>query len=155
VRSSASQSKTLLPRVRVSALDALESLHQPHGSITRLSQRKLLAKTDPRTTVEGKIFPTRPETLLTKPALRAELVRIFAEKVLAAVHGVHMPDDDAVFCDEERRFAIWPAADGENCVADRLTRVSGHDGVEAQGLVQDRAEVLEVFQLLEGRMRAV
>jgi len=75
----------LLPTVGIPALDSFKLLQQADRHVARLGERILLAWTDTRPTVEGKILPTRAQGL---PPLRPEFLRIGPVKVLASVHHI-------------------------------------------------------------------
>ena len=58
-----------------------------------------------------------------------------------------MVRDHSPLGDEGGGFPVQPAAEREGGVADGDARVSREDGPQAQGLVEDVAQVLQVFEL--------
>jgi len=120
------QSTHLIP-----PLHAHKLLHQPHGRIARLRQRKLLTDADARPAVEGQVLPARTQGL---PALGSEGVGVGAVVVGPAVHAVEGPGEDVAAGEEEGGLAVRAAAEGEDGVGEGFAGVAGDDGVEAVGV---------------------
>ncbi len=66
------------------------------------------------------------------PSLRLELLGVRAKVIGTAVHDPGAVVDELAFADQDGRFAVWAAADGEDCVGYGLAAVHGDDGVEAE-----------------------
>jgi hypothetical protein len=71
------------------------------------------------------------------------------------VHGVNTPSYDSALGDEERRCAVWSTTNGKSGVFLSFAGVLWHDGVETEGLVEERTKELEIFELFEGRVSTV
>ena len=121
-----------------------------NSRIARLQQRKLLPQTDARPAIERQILPPRPQLL---PALGSKLLRVGSIVVRPAVHAPRtVPDIRARFHKDGRR-PVWAPAQGQHVIVGGVAAVVGHDGHEAQRLVED---VLEVLHLLDaGVVRAL
>ena len=66
------------------------------------------------------------------PTLRFELFGIRAEVVRAAVHDPDRKIHNLAFADQNRRFALKTATNGEDGVGYSLTAVEGDDNVKTQ-----------------------
>nr|POE98310.1 hypothetical protein CFP56_64903 [Quercus suber] len=94
-------------------------------------------------TIERQELPAWPAV---NEALRPELVGVVAPEVEAAVHEVDAVADVRAGGDVDRRGAVGSAAEGQRGVALRSSRVEGHNGVQAQDLVDGVLQVLAAFQ---------
>ena len=115
-------------------------------------EEERLTRTDPRPAIERQEMEARQQPL---PPLRPELLRILAPKVLAAMHRIQHPDDHLALLDEDGALPVLAAAARQPGVLVGELGVDRHDGVEAESLVEDVAEVFEVLDLVEGGRLAV
>ena len=109
---------------------------------------------DPRPPVKGQILPRKPQALggaVIEPALRPERSGVVAVVVCAAVHCPQHPEDHRALRHEDGRGLVVAAAAGQDGVDEGGTVVGGDDGVEAEALVNEGAEVFHVLKGFEGQ----
>lgn len=107
-------------------------LHNPSNSVSSLRQRELLAYADPRTPVERKVRPTRPDLF---PSLWAEFFRIGSKDFSVAVHCVYAKDNLVALGYVNRGFSIRATTDGKIGVFIGLPDIERDDWVQTQSCI--------------------
>ena len=112
---------------------------------------------DPRPPIKGQKLPPYPQPFvipLIQPPLRPELRCVLAEQVRPAVHDVRVIPAHLALLDQHGGLSVRPAAQRQDRIRGCLAAVLGQDGVEAQGLVDEGAQVFQILYLV-GRGRLV
>lgn len=65
------------------------------------------------------------------------------------MHSINAPEHHLPFLHKNGEFPIRAAAKWEAGVVLSLAKVFGHDGIEAEGFIEEGAEVFHTFQLFE------
>lgn len=132
VRRCQRQPQILRPGVRIAIFNRLKLLHNPTNSVSSFRQRELLAYADPRTSIERKVRPTRPDFF---PSLWAEFVRIGSEDFGVAMQCVYAKDNLVTLGYMNRGFSIRATADGKIGVFVGLPDIEGGDWVQTQSCI--------------------
>lgn len=126
------QPQILRPGIRIATFDRLKLLHNPSNSVSSFGQRELLAYAYPRTSVERKVRPTRPDL---SPSLWAEFVRIRSKDFGVAVQCVYAKDNLVALGYVNGGFSIRATADRKIGVSFGLANIEGDDWVQTQSCI--------------------
>lgn len=164
---------------RVFSLDVLKSPEESEQGVRDLGECKLLAQADPGAAAEGDILPASgvaavstwriqhrrsckqekysPNTQISVPSLRSELVRVGPKDVFAPVQGMQRPTHRGPFGDENGLCAVFATAAREDGFLVRCSRVGRHGSVQTQrcGCISIRGQGTNLFFDLAERKECI